>query len=152
MKILNQYAVYLQRILVITGGLFDCSCRTSSSGAFLVAQWLRIWLPMKETQVQPLVLWKEESTCWGAVKPLHHSHSVHVPRSLCSAVRSHKERRAGYSYLRTPRREWPPLATTREEPTCSNKDPVKPRKQKNIQVFNNKKMITKIMFRKVAVK
>ena len=36
----------------------------------LVAQWLRICLPMKGTQVRTLV--REDPTCYGATKPMHH--------------------------------------------------------------------------------
>ena len=38
----------------------------------LVAQWLRIRLPMQETWVRSLV-W-EDPTCRGATKPLHHNY------------------------------------------------------------------------------
>ena len=39
---------------------------------FLVAQWLRIRLPMQGTQVQALV-W-EDPTCRRATKPVHHNY------------------------------------------------------------------------------
>ena len=38
--------------------------------ASLVAQWLRIRLPMQETRVRALV--QEDPTCRGATKPVHH--------------------------------------------------------------------------------
>ena len=41
-------------------------------GASLVAQWLRIRLPMQGTQVQALV--REDPTCHGATKPVHHNY------------------------------------------------------------------------------
>ena len=41
-------------------------------GASLVAQWLRIRLPMQETRVQALV-W-EDPTCRGATKPMHRNY------------------------------------------------------------------------------
>ena len=41
-------------------------------GASLVAQWLRIRLPMQGTQVRSLV--REDPTCHGATKPVHHNH------------------------------------------------------------------------------
>ena len=41
-------------------------------GAPLVAQWLRIRLPMQGTRVQALV-W-EDPTCRGATKPVHHNY------------------------------------------------------------------------------
>ena len=41
-------------------------------GASLVVQWLRICLPMQETQVRALV-W-EVPTCCGTTKPVHHNY------------------------------------------------------------------------------
>ena len=41
-------------------------------GASLVAQWLRICLPMQGTQVQALV--QEDPTCLGATKPVRHNY------------------------------------------------------------------------------
>ena len=43
-----------------------------NSGTSLVAQWLRIHLPMQGTQVQYLV--RENSTCRGATKPVRHNY------------------------------------------------------------------------------
>ena len=42
------------------------------SGASLVAQWLRIHLPMQGTRVRALV-W-EDPTCHGATKPVRHNY------------------------------------------------------------------------------
>ena len=42
------------------------------SGASLVAQWLRICLPMQGTQVRALV--RVDPTCLGATKPMHHNY------------------------------------------------------------------------------
>ena len=41
-------------------------------GASLVAQWLRVCLPMQGTRVQALV-W-EDPTCHGATKPVSHNY------------------------------------------------------------------------------
>ena len=41
-------------------------------GTSLVAQWLRIRLPMQGTQVRALV--REDPTCRGATKPVHHNY------------------------------------------------------------------------------
>ena len=41
-------------------------------GTSLVAQWLRICLPMRGTQVQALV--REDPTCRGATKPVSHNY------------------------------------------------------------------------------
>ena len=43
-----------------------------SLGASLVAQWLRISLPMQGTRVRALV--REDPTCHGATEPLHHNY------------------------------------------------------------------------------
>ena len=40
--------------------------------ASLVAQWLRIHLPMQATRVQALV--QEDPTCHGATKPMHQNY------------------------------------------------------------------------------
>ena len=44
----------------------------AKKGASLVAQWLRICLPMQGTQVRALV-W-EDPTCRGATKPVSHNY------------------------------------------------------------------------------
>ena len=41
-------------------------------GTSLVAQWLRIRLPMQGTQVRALV--QEDPTCCGATKPVRHNY------------------------------------------------------------------------------
>ncbi|KAJ8790708.1 hypothetical protein J1605_021136 [Eschrichtius robustus] len=41
-------------------------------GASLVAQWLRIHLPMQGTRVRALV--QEDPTCRGATKPMRHNY------------------------------------------------------------------------------
>ena len=41
-------------------------------GISLVAQWLRIHLPMQGTQVRSLV--REDPTCRGATKPMRHNY------------------------------------------------------------------------------
>ena len=42
------------------------------AGASLVAQWLRIRLPMQGTWVRALV--REDPACRGATKPMHHNY------------------------------------------------------------------------------
>ena len=46
--------------------------RVSRAVTSLVVQWLRIRLPMQGTQVRALV--REDSTCRGATKPVHHNY------------------------------------------------------------------------------
>ena len=48
-------------------------------GTSLVAQWLRIRLPMQETRVWALVL--EDPTYRGATEPVRHSYWARVPRA-----------------------------------------------------------------------
>ena len=43
-----------------------------TNGASLVAQWLRIHLPMQGTRVRALV--REDPTCRGAAKPMRHNY------------------------------------------------------------------------------
>ena len=43
-----------------------------TKGTSLVAQWLRIHLPMQGTQVPALV--REDPTCRGATKPMRHNY------------------------------------------------------------------------------
>ena len=47
-------------------------CQDKDWGASLVAQWLRICLPMQGTQVRALV-W-EDPTCRGATRPVSHNY------------------------------------------------------------------------------
>ncbi|KAJ8797885.1 hypothetical protein J1605_017087 [Eschrichtius robustus] len=56
-----------QHLNSLLGGVKQFCCRTS-----LVAQWLRIRLPMQGTRVRALV--REDPTCRGATKPLRHNY------------------------------------------------------------------------------
>ena len=49
-------------------------------GTSLVAQWLRIRLPVQGTRVRSLV--REGPTCRGATKPVYHNYWAHVPQLL----------------------------------------------------------------------
>ena len=49
-------------------------------GTSLVAQWLRICLPMQGTLVRSLV--QEDPTCCGATKPVYHNYWDRVPQLL----------------------------------------------------------------------
>ena len=57
--------------IIFTADQFFCMLK-SEPGASLVAQWLRICLPMQGTQVQALV-W-EDPTCRGAPRPMSHNY------------------------------------------------------------------------------
>ena len=71
--------------------------------ASLVAQWLRIRLPMQGTRVRALV-W-EDPTCRGATKPVRHSYGARVPQlwSPCATTTEARVPRA-----RAPQQEKPP--------------------------------------------
>ena len=47
-------------------------------GTSLVAQWLRIHLPMHGTRVRALI--REDPTCRGATKPLRHNYGARKPQ------------------------------------------------------------------------
>ena len=82
--------------------------------ASLVAQWLRICLPMQGTRVRALV-W-EDPTCHGATRPMA---TVTEPARLEPVLRNKRgrdsERPAHCD------EEWPPLAATRESPHTETK-------------------------------
>ena len=102
--------------------------------ASLVAQWLRIHLPMQGTPVRALV--REDPTCRGATKPMCHnywactleptSHNswTRMPQLLKLTClepmlhdkRSHRNEKPAYL-----NEEEPPLATTRESPHAATK-------------------------------
>ena len=52
----------------------ECLCdhQNCTLGTSLVAQWLRIRLPMQGIRVRALV--REDPTCHGATKPVHHNY------------------------------------------------------------------------------
>ena len=50
----------------------ELEIKNKCHGASLVAQWLRICLPMRGTRVRALV-W-EDPTCRGATKPVRHNY------------------------------------------------------------------------------
>ena len=52
--------------------IFTVNLKKKEWWASLVAQWLRICLPMQGTWVRALV-W-EDPTCCGATKPVHHNY------------------------------------------------------------------------------
>ena len=58
----------------IAANLLDAAyiCKKSVVRASLVAQWLRICLPMQGTRIRGLV--QEDTTCRGATKPVHHNY------------------------------------------------------------------------------
>ena len=72
-----RWALFLgYRKLCATAGLADedafLNNKLIQHGVSLVAQWLRICLPMQGTRVRALV-W-EDPTCRGATKPVRHNY------------------------------------------------------------------------------
>ena len=55
--------------------------KNEHGGASLVAQWLRIHLPMQGTRVRALV--REDPTCRGATKPVHHNYRACALEPVC---------------------------------------------------------------------
>ena len=118
------------------------------SGASLVAQWLRIRLPMQGTQVRALV--QEDPTCHGVTKPMchnywactleptSHNHWTHVPQLLKPVhlepvlrnKRSHHNEKPMHC-----NKEWSLLATTRESPHTATKTRHSQKKKFAFQLF-----------------
>ena len=68
-QISNHYIVYLK---IIQCFMSITPQKMALPGASLVAQWLRICLPMQEARVRALV-W-EDPTCHGATRPVSHNY------------------------------------------------------------------------------
>ena len=136
----------------------SCLCslgpsKNAGHWASLVAQWLRIRLPMQGTRVRALV--QEYPTYHGATKPVCHnywactlepaSHNywAHVPQLLKPAClepvlrngRGHLNEKPAHHH-----EEWPLLAATRESPSAATKTQ---RSQKKIKEINLKKKTKK---------
>ena len=84
-------------------------CNKKKWRASLVAQWLRICLPMQGTRVRALV-W-EDPTCRGGTRPMSHNYWA----CASGACAPQQERPAHRD------EEWPPLAATRESPRTETK-------------------------------
>ena len=94
--------------------------KNDEKGSSLVAQWLRIHLPMQGTRVRALV--REDPTCRGATKPVHHNYwacalepATHnywacVPQLLSLHSRAHTPHllKPTDSRARAPQQEKPP--------------------------------------------
>ena len=102
------------------------------SWASLVAQWLRVRLPMQGTRVQALV-W-EDPACHGMAGPMCHNYWARVPQVLRAAClepvlcnkRGHDNERSAHCS-----REWPLLATTGGSPRTATRTQ-RSQKQKQI--------------------
>ena len=68
-------ALTIRDLQIKTMRFFDIPIRVvkiKNSGTSLVAQWLRIRLPVQGTRVRALV--REDPTCRRATKPMHHNY------------------------------------------------------------------------------
>ena len=88
--------------------------KIKNSWASLVAQWLRICLPMQGTQVQALV-W-EDPTCHRATGPVSHNYWACAPGACAPQQERPRQWEAS-----APRWRVAPLATTRESPRTEMK-------------------------------
>ena len=91
-------------------------------GTSLVAQWLRIHLPMQGTRVWALV--REDPTCRGATKPVRLNYWAHMPQlpktTDLEPVLCNKEKPPQWE-ARAPQRRVAALTTTRESPRAATK-------------------------------
>ena len=102
----------------------------------LVVQWLRSHLPMQGTWIGSLV--QEDPTCHRATNPTCHNCWAHVPRSPCSAMRSHHDEKP-----HAPRLESSPCSLLLEKaheqqrkPSAAPAPP--PKKKKQLLLFFKK--------------
>ena len=95
-------------------GVRELRIKTRKTGASLVAQWLRVCLPMQGTRVRALV-W-EDPTCRGAAGPVSHNYWA---CALEPVLRNKRGRDSERPVHRD--EEWPPLAATGESPRTETK-------------------------------
>ena len=89
-------------------------------GASLVAQWLRIYLPMQGTRVRALV-W-EDPTCRGATGPVSHS-----CWACASGACAPQQERPRLWEARAPRWRVAPACHNWRKPSRRNEDPTQPK-------------------------
>ena len=102
------------------------------NGVSLVAQWLRIHLPMQGTRVRALV--QEDPTCHRATKPVCHNywspHTTTTEACMPRAGALQQEKPLQWEACALQRRVAPARHNLRK-PTHSNKDPTQPKILKN---------------------
>ena len=72
-----QFSLFTLQTILLLGFKSYRGFKVTGEGASLVAQWLRIRLPMQGTRVRALV-W-EDPTCRGATKPVSHNYWACAP-------------------------------------------------------------------------
>ena len=85
-------------------------------GASLVAQWLRIHLPMQGTRVRALV--QEDPTCHGATKPMHHNYWACAQEPTCTMTEAHVPRACALQQKNPP--QWEARAPQRRVAPASH--------------------------------
>ena len=100
--------------------LTSLSCQENRLGASLVAQWLRVCLPMKGTRVQALV-W-EDPTCRGATKPVSHNYWA-CASGACAPQRERPRQWEAHA----PRWRVAPARHNWRKPSHRNEDPTQPK-------------------------
>ena len=100
------------------------SCIRISCGTSLVVHWIRIHLPIQGTQVWSLI--REDSTCFGATKPVCHKYLVHVwqvVKPVCPTACTLQQKKPPQWEART--LQWGEALTDHwRRPARSNKNPV----------------------------
>ena len=94
--------------------------KNTTNRASLVAQWLRICLPMQGTRVRDLV-W-EDPTCRGATKPVSHNYWACVSGACAPQWQRPRQWEA-----RAPRWRVVPTRRNWRKPSHRNEDPTQPK-------------------------
>ena len=120
-----RYSVILTLFIILRSHYYSLR---SANRAFLEALWWRIYLPMQETWVPPLI--REDPTCWEATKSLYHNYWACAlePRnrnywSLCPRAHAPQQEKL---------LQWEVCVLQLEKSACSNKDTAQPKINKII--------------------
>ena len=112
--------------------LFQLQLKVQNTRASLVAQWLRVCLPMQGTRVRVLV--REDPTCRGATKPVRHNYWV----CASGAVLRHERPRQWEAHA--PRWRVVPTRHNWRKPSHRNEEPTQSKinKERNKFIKNKK--------------
>ena len=114
--------------------IINCFSLKKKLRASLVAQWLRICLPMQGTQVRALV-W-EDPTCRGATRPVSHNYWACASGSCAP-----QQERPRQWEARAPRWRVVPARHNWRKPSPRNEDPTQPKNKINKFLKNLKKKL-----------
>ena len=109
-KFENQWSKNLHRVpsVEIIPPIMSIKKKKGNRRTSLLAQWLRICLPMQGIWVRSLV-W-ENPTCQGATKPVHHNFWARMPRACALQQEAITKRSLSTATRLTPTRESPHTA------------------------------------------